>query len=212
MEVKLPGDERNSVVLHPYFNLSEFACRCGKHCGGYVVYSPALLLGLILLRHKLMILEEAGYAKSAAVDINCALRCEKHNREIGGIEGSEHLFLDGMAAADVGTRRTGLAPLDVALLVYGQDLTAIRALYSRVENLQNLRFLTEKIEEFKRIGVYGTALDEPGYHGKKNFIHLGIKDKISSRGLCLPSRWGDWPFLENHYKANPMLYKPLGGR
>jgi len=204
--------DRNDLKINTHFNLSEFACRCDKHCGGFVVYEPKLVRGLALLRSKLEILHSAGYIESPAVVINCAVRCRKHNEEIGGVENSEHLFCDGHAAADVATHRTGRSPLEIAELAQGLEPLVVRDRYPRIVHREEIQFLGEKIVEFERIGVYGTALNKRGYHGKRNFIHLGIKTKFiypsDSQGwTALPSRWGDWPDLAEFYRRYPEKYR-----
>lgn len=214
----LPGEERNDIDLGLYFNLREFACRCGKYCGGFTVYGPRLVQGLTILRIKLSILADASYVGDPRVILNCAARCFKHNEEIGGVPDSEHLFQGGHAAADVSTAKTDLSPLEVALLVWGQDRTEIELKFPGVGEQKDRHFLAAKIEEFRRVGVYGKDLHEPGYHGKKGFIHVGVATKFKKvtgdpsddNLIALPSRWGDWPDKADFYRAHPELYKGRG--
>ena len=89
-----------------HFNDKELRCKC---CG-QLVCTTQLLAKLEALR------EAAGQP----VIINCAYRCPKHNREVGGVINSYHCR--GMAA-DV--RINGLTPIQVAELAAGVGFTGI---------------------------------------------------------------------------------------
>ena len=63
-----------------HFKMSEFDCKCGKCDGG----SDMMTLEL---------LEKLEYARNLAgipFVITSGYRCEKHNREVGGVAGSAH--------------------------------------------------------------------------------------------------------------------------
>src|SRR4030095_6288831 len=62
--------------LSEHFSKSEFSCRC---CG-HLVVSGRLIMALEHLR------ELAG----RPVKVHCGYRCAMHNRETGGVTGSEH--------------------------------------------------------------------------------------------------------------------------
>lgn len=64
--------------LSDHFSRYEFACRCG--CGADYV-DPVLVLVLTRMR------QIAG----VRIDISSGVRCEAHNRAVGGKNGSEHI-------------------------------------------------------------------------------------------------------------------------
>ncbi len=72
----------NHIKVAQYFHLDEFQCPCCLQ----VILHPLLLQKLNSLRNKIgnPIIVTSGY------------RCTVHNREVGGVKGSYHLF--GMAA------------------------------------------------------------------------------------------------------------------
>jgi uncharacterized protein YcbK (DUF882 family) len=84
------------VAINRYFQRSEFACRCG--CGANTV--DAELLDLLT-----KIREYFG----KPVTINSGMRCEAHNRMVGGRINSYHLRGQ---AADIVVR--GVPPVEVA--------------------------------------------------------------------------------------------------
>jgi uncharacterized protein YcbK (DUF882 family) len=77
-----------------YFSAKELNCRCG--CG--MVCQPVLISMLNQLRE----------AWGLPLTLNSAARCEKHNKEVGGEPGSQHLK---GRAADINT--TNLNPKEV---------------------------------------------------------------------------------------------------
>jgi len=91
------------------FSWSEFACRCG--CGLRLI-SPFIVDTLQEIRTE--------YGKS--IEINSGVRCEKHNKEEGGKEDSEHLpqiaaagFGQGIdIACETSRERFALLPLILA--------------------------------------------------------------------------------------------------
>lgn len=196
---------RNDLKVSAHFNLREFACRCGEFCGGFVVYDPRLIRGLEKLRVKLEILRQHGYVPDEKIYISSACRCFRHNRSEGGVDGSEHTFIGDLGAADVRTDRSKLSPHEFALLAWGQSIDEVSDKYPKLSEWQ-AGHVAERIPEFRRVGVYGKALNVPGYHGKRNFVHLGIEEK-RVEGYPLPARWGDWPDLVEYYKTHPEKYE-----
>lgn len=70
-----------------YFKRDEFKCKCGgKYCNGFPVEPDRDLVELLDV-----VREEEG-----AFTPNSAIRCKKHNANVGGAAGSQHL--DGNAA------------------------------------------------------------------------------------------------------------------
>lgn len=68
----------------PHFSREELACRC---CGELPEngVSVALIDGLEWLR-----------AEVGPINVSCAYRCPKHNRDVGGVDNSQHVL--GIAA------------------------------------------------------------------------------------------------------------------
>ena len=65
-----------------YFSRREFACKCGRYCGGY----PAQLQrGVVELANRAREeLKGVGF-------VSCGLRCHQHNANVGGVSNSRHL-------------------------------------------------------------------------------------------------------------------------
>ena len=82
--------------VSPHFDRQEFACKCG--CG-FTAVDVELL----------DVLETARKHFGAAITLDCACRCAKHNVEVGGVPYSQHL--QGIAA-DI--KVAGFAPSVVA--------------------------------------------------------------------------------------------------
>lgn len=62
-----------------YFKLDEFTCKCG--------------CGLNNMDIKLLeMLDEARHLSGVPFVINCGCRCNKHNKEVGGVKDSSHLL------------------------------------------------------------------------------------------------------------------------
>jgi len=70
-------------MISEHFSREEFACRCG--CGFDVVDKELL-----------HVLEKVRTHFNAPVSINSACRCEQHNKDVGGADGSKHKL--GIAA------------------------------------------------------------------------------------------------------------------
>lgn len=86
--------------LSKHFKAKEFACKCG--CG----------LGLEdgdVSNELVDVLEDAREHFDKPVVINSGVRCEVHNRRVGGAVASQHLF---GTAADI--RIAGVLPKEVA--------------------------------------------------------------------------------------------------
>lgn len=67
--------------ISPHFSRKEFACGCG-----FTAVDVELL----------DVLEDARTHFGAAITIDCACRCPKHNKDVGGVENSQHV--QGIAA------------------------------------------------------------------------------------------------------------------
>lgn len=85
--------------LSNYFSRSEFACKCG--CGFAAVDKELL-----------SVLEVVRITFNSPVTINSACRCDKHNKSVGGADGSKHKL--GIAA-DIVVK--GVSPDDVHKLL-----------------------------------------------------------------------------------------------
>lgn len=70
--------------ISPHFKRNEFKCKCGK-CKFEAVDHELLV-----------VLEDLRIWFDEAVSINSAIRCETHNKAVGGAENSMHLH--GIAA------------------------------------------------------------------------------------------------------------------
>ena len=69
--------------LSPHFRRSEFACKCG--CGFATVDVDLI-----------QVLESVRNRFGEPVTVNCGCRCEQHNEDVGGVDGSKHKL--GLAA------------------------------------------------------------------------------------------------------------------
>lgn len=65
------------------FTEKELACKC---CGKFVLNSEAVTT-LQAFRYYL----NRKYKKNIRLTVNCGTRCQKHNKEVGGVANSEHL-------------------------------------------------------------------------------------------------------------------------
>lgn len=86
-----------SEKVAEHFTKDDFTCNCGcetRHI------SASLVRTLEFLRKKVK--EEVGF--ECPCFVNCSIRCESHNREVGGKKYSRHLplyFEKGEGAADI---------------------------------------------------------------------------------------------------------------
>ena len=76
--------------MSKYFKESEMACKCSR-CEGQVNLGPD---GINPRLYEVLdaIRERVG----KPVRVNCAYRCPEHNKEVGGVANSQHLY--GIAA------------------------------------------------------------------------------------------------------------------
>lgn len=113
---RTPGVNWDSVK---YFTKSEFQCKCnGKYCNGFPAEpKPALVKTADKIRNH--------FGKPAIV--SSGVRCETHNKNVGGVVNSRHLFGKAMDFYIVGeTAKTVLA--------YVQSLPEVRYAYCIDEN------------------------------------------------------------------------------
>ena len=79
-EEKYPTDENWWDGVR-YFSRNEFKCKCGRYCDGF----PA--------RPNRLLVEQAEQVRAhfgAPVHVSSGVRCEQHNANVGGVEGSRH--------------------------------------------------------------------------------------------------------------------------
>jgi len=67
---------------YPNFTKPEFGCKCGK-CGGFPVEVNEKLL---------MVVQNIRNHFGKSVHINSAIRCPAHNKAVGGVSNSQHLY------------------------------------------------------------------------------------------------------------------------
>ncbi|SHI79227.1 N-acetylmuramoyl-L-alanine amidase [Anaerovibrio lipolyticus DSM 3074] len=79
------SQESSGAYQSKYFSKAETECHCG--CGGNVI-NPLLLQTLDQLRDMI----------GGPLELSCAYRCPAHNREVGGVDNSQHVLGN---AADV---------------------------------------------------------------------------------------------------------------
>ncbi len=72
------GNSTNDIQLTPNFNLREFAC---KHCGA-VILEPELVKKLQALRDLI----------GKPIVITSGYRCPTHNKNVGGVSNSQHVY------------------------------------------------------------------------------------------------------------------------
>lgn len=78
---------RKAITADPwadirYFTPAEFACKCGLHCNGF----PAEMDTTVV-----KIADRARAHFGAPAEVVSGLRCEIHNRNVGGVSNSRHL-------------------------------------------------------------------------------------------------------------------------
>ena len=64
-----------------YFSRNEFKCTCGRYCDGFPAEPNRLLI-----EQAMIVREHFG----APVHVSSGVRCEQHNANVGGAEGSRH--------------------------------------------------------------------------------------------------------------------------
>lgn len=68
----------------PYFDRSEFACKCGgKYCNGYPVEISQTLV---------LVAERVREHFNSPVIVSSGIRCTQHNAAVGGVTNSRHLL------------------------------------------------------------------------------------------------------------------------
>jgi uncharacterized protein YcbK (DUF882 family) len=100
--VKSHPETKDSKPVNPgwnYFNVNEFACKCG--CGTNKVKS-ALIDTLNIIRGTV----------GVPVTVTSGTRCPTHNKKVGGVANSNHLSGD---AADIQAK--GVSPADVRAVI-----------------------------------------------------------------------------------------------
>lgn len=101
----------DSIWVGQYFQAREFKCPC---CGSNKIHSD-LIRALDKIRKNI----------GVAIRVNSGVRCESHNRSIGGAPRSYHLPRDGIGyAADITFERsTNKLPLDIVrLFITAEDV------------------------------------------------------------------------------------------
>jgi len=97
-----------------YFRREEFACRCGRYCDGY----PAPV------QERLVRLADSVRAHfGCAVTVSSGLRCETHNRAVGGVADSRHRLGKAMDFRVAGHTAD-------QVLAYVRTLPAVRYAYA----------------------------------------------------------------------------------
>ena len=91
---------------YPNFRKDEFACKCGEYCNGHPVDVDEKLL---------VLLQKIRDHFGKAVVITSAVRCKTHNKAVGGVSNSQHLY---GTAADI--KVPGVSPS--ALLAYADKI------------------------------------------------------------------------------------------
>lgn len=97
-----------------YFKRSEFACKCGKYCNGYPVEMDERLIKIADI-----VRDHFGNV----ITVTSGIRCETHNKNVGGVANSRHLSGKAMDF-----RVSGI-PSSI-VLPYVQGLSGIRYAYA----------------------------------------------------------------------------------
>ena len=106
-----------------YFKMEEFACKCGKYCNGYPHRIQPQLV---------RIADRARKHFGKPITIVSGLRCQQHNKNVGGVENSQHLYGE---AADIYV--SGISQQTVLRWFLGQE--DVRYAYA-IENSSNVHF------------------------------------------------------------------------
>ena len=107
-----PSDDWWDTI--PHFRRAEFACKCGRYCDGFPAEPDRTLVEAA---------ESLRTHFAAPAIISSGLRCQNHNKNVGGVSNSRHL--SGKA---VDIRVTGHTSRE--LLSYVQTLPQIRYAYA----------------------------------------------------------------------------------
>lgn len=95
-----------TTQISPHFTVEELSCRC---CGKLPMDTLEMRMNLYNL---VGLLEWIRGRTRAPIHINCAYRCEKHNKEVGGASQSTHMKNLG---ADITVQ--GMKPQEVFELI-----------------------------------------------------------------------------------------------
>ena len=122
------GSDTEKLLLSAYrverytknFKLEEFKCKCGgKYCTGYpAALSIQYLKNLQLVRNKF-----------GSTKITSALRCDRHNANVGGSSGSRHRL---GKAADIITPSSGTESGRRKIMSYWRSLPGFRYTYCNI--------------------------------------------------------------------------------
>jgi len=111
-----------------YFTPKEFACKCGRFCKGYPHKIQPLLV---------QIADRARKHFGQPITIVSGLRCSQHNKKVGGVSNSQHMYGE---AADVYiwgvSQQTGLK--------WFLEQPDVRYAYA-IEGSSNVHFDIEKV-------------------------------------------------------------------
>lgn len=107
-----PGNAEGFWKDIPHFRREEFRCPCGR-CGGFPVEPEERLVRLA---------EKVRTHFGVPVTVSSGVRCQAHNREVGGVANSRHLL---GKAVDISARSVSAK----GLLDYVQSLDGVRYAY-----------------------------------------------------------------------------------
>ena len=122
------GNDTEKLLISAYrvkkytknFELKEFKCQCGgRYCSGY----PAAL-DLQFLKNLQKVRDNFGSTK-----ITSALRCDRHNANVGGSSGSRHRL---GKAADIITSASGTESGRKKIMAYWKTLPSWRYTYCNI--------------------------------------------------------------------------------
>ena len=110
----------NVSVYAKNFELEEFKCKCNGKCTGYpVVIDVQLLKNLQIMRNKF-----------GVTRISSGMRCEKHNKAVGGASGSRH---KSGKAADIINSTTKTEAGRRAVMAFWETLPFNRYTYCNID-------------------------------------------------------------------------------
>lgn len=113
VEATLPAETHTFWDEIHHFTRNEFKCKCGKYCNGFPVEPDERIVRLA---------EKVRNHFNAPAIISSGIRCETHNRNVGGVAGSRHRL---GKAVDIYVRGVTAASLDA----YIGSLTEVRYHY-----------------------------------------------------------------------------------
>ena len=71
----------DNTQLSPHFNAQEFRCKCGKYCNGFPAEPQEKLIRMA---------DRVRAHFGVQADVSSGVRCETHNKNVGGVEKSRH--------------------------------------------------------------------------------------------------------------------------